>query len=128
MNFDTLTELLQKGFRITLGAAASAVEAVQDPQKSSQKFSEIGTDFNRLADELEVRGALTEKEARDFVDNVSQQMPNPFQSAPASQSTVNTTATSVVDASIQAEIKALTEQLSAIRTEIEQMKAQKSQA
>ncbi|MEM9161521.1 MAG: hypothetical protein AAGC54_00430 [Cyanobacteria bacterium P01_F01_bin.4] len=126
MNFDTFTELLQKSFRMTLGAAASAIEAVQDPQKASQKFSEIGTDFNRLADELEVKGALTEKEARDFVDNLGQQMPNPFQSAPASNSTVNTVATPVVEAGIQAEIKALTEQLTAIRSEIEQLKAQNS--
>ncbi|MEO1180668.1 MAG: hypothetical protein AAFX51_07395, partial [Cyanobacteria bacterium J06636_28] len=68
MDFDTLTEFIQKSFRVSLGAAASAVEAIQDPQASASKFSDIGTDFDRLADELEVKGALTEKEARDFVD------------------------------------------------------------
>ncbi|MEO0351632.1 MAG: hypothetical protein AAF282_16460 [Cyanobacteria bacterium P01_A01_bin.15] len=130
MNFDTFTELIQKSFRVSLGAAASAVEAIQDPQASANKFSDIGTDFERLADELEVRGALTEKEAREFVDNVSRnfdgQWPNPFAPSPASTATVNTVAQPVPDAGIQAEIKALTEQLSVIRQEIEQLKTQGS--
>lgn len=130
MNFDTFTELIQKSFRVSLGAAASAVEAIQDPQASANKFSDIGTDFERLADELEVKGALTEKEAREFVDNVSRnfdgQWPNPFAPSPASTATVNTVAQTVPDAGIQAEIKALTEQLSAIRQEIEQLKTQGS--
>ena len=124
MEFDQMTELLQKSFRVTLGAAASAVEAIQDPQGSSEKFSAIGTDFERLTDELEVRGALTEKEAREFVDNLNLQVPNPFAPTPASNATVNTTATPVVDASLQAEIAVLTEQLVAIRQEIEELKAQ----
>ncbi len=130
MNFDTFTEFIQKSFRVSLGAAASAVEAIQDPQASASKFSNIGTDFDRLADELEVKGAQTEKEARDFVDNVSSnfdgQWPNPFAPAPASDATVNTVAKPVVDTGIQAEINALTEQLSAIRQEIDQLKAQGS--
>ena len=130
MNFDTVTELIQKSFRVSLGAAASAVEAIQDPQASANKFSDIGTDFERLADELEVKGALTEKEGREFVDNVSRnfdgQWPNPFAPSTASTATVNTVAQPVPDAGIQAEIKALTEQLSAIRQEIEQLKTQGS--
>lgn len=130
MNFDTLTELIQKSFRVSLGAAASAVDAIQDPQGTANKFSDIGPDFNRLTDELEVKGALTEKEAREFVDNFSQnfegQWPNPFAPSSASDATVNTVAKPVVDSGIQSEIKALTEQLSAIRQEIEQLKAQGS--
>ncbi len=129
MNFDSLTELIQKSFRVSLGAAASAVEAIQDPQASATKFSDIGTDFERLTTELEAKGELTEKEAREFVDNMNTnfngQWPNPF-APPASSATVNTVAKPVMDTGIQAEIKALTEQLSAIRQEIEQMKAQES--
>ena len=54
MDYDTLTEFIQKSYRVSLGAAASAVEAIQDPQASATKFSDIGTDFDRLADEREV--------------------------------------------------------------------------
>jgi len=124
MEFETLTQMLQKGFRVTLGAASSAVDALQDPQRTSEKFSTIGPDFERLTDELEVRGALTEKEAREFVDNLNLEFPNPFVPTPAGNATVNTTATPVVDAGLQAEIASLTEQLVSIRQEIEDLKAQ----
>jgi polyhydroxyalkanoate synthesis regulator phasin len=131
MNFDTISELIHKGFRISLGAMSALAEAVQDPQKSSETFSEIGTDFHRLADELEVKGALGEQEGRQFVETVSQQLfnalgSNPFSSEPASETTITTVATPIADASIQAEIKSLTEQLSSIRAEIEHLKDQKN--
>ncbi|MEL6263566.1 MAG: hypothetical protein AAFR12_21175 [Cyanobacteria bacterium J06626_6] len=130
MNTDTLLELVQKGYRVTLGAASSAVEAVQDPQRAADEFSAIGTDWQRLADKLEVRGALTEKEARDFVEGVTSQMPEPFrsvsstftQSAPPEPPTVTTIATPVVDTELQAEVASLTDELIAIRKEIEALK------
>ena len=129
MNTDTLTELLQKGYRVTLGAASSAVEAIQDPQRAAADFSAIGTDWERLADKLEVRGALTEKEARDFVEGVTSQMPEPFRSAssPFTQSapepkTVTTIATPVVDTELKSEVESLTAELIAMRQEIEALK------
>ncbi|CAN5805962.1 hypothetical protein BH23CYA1_BH23CYA1_03200 [soil metagenome] len=132
MNTDTLIELLQKGYRVTLGAASSAVEAVQDPQRAADDFSEVGTDFYRLADKLEVRGALTEKEARDFVEGVVSQMPEPFrsvsssfsQAAPPAPTTVTTVATPVIDTELQAEVESLTTELIAIRKEIEELRQQ----
>ncbi|MEL6556239.1 MAG: hypothetical protein AAFQ63_22700 [Cyanobacteria bacterium J06621_11] len=130
MNTDSLLELVQKGYRVGLGAASTAVEAIQDPQRVSSEFSAIGTDWERLADKLEVRGALTEKEARDFVEGVSSQMPEPFRSAsspfntgkPDEPPTVTTVATPVVDTELQAEVTSLTEELIAIRQEIEALK------
>lgn len=134
MNTDTLLELLQKSYRVTLGAASSAVEAVQDPQRAADDFSEVGNDFYRLADKLEVRGALTEKEARDFVEGVMSQMPEPFrsvssgfsQAAPPAPRTVTTVATPVVDAELQAEVESLTAELIAVRKEIEELRQQGS--
>lgn len=130
MNTDTLTELLQKGYRVTLGAASSAVEAIQDPQRAAADFSEIGTDWERLADKLEVRGALTEKEARNFVEGVTSQMPEPFrsasspftQSAPPEPKTVTTVATPVIDTELKNEVESLTAELIAMRQEIEVLK------
>lgn len=125
MNADSLTETLQKGFRLTLGATASLLEAIQDPQGSSRKFSEIGTDVNRLAEELEAKGAVTEQEARQFVDGVLVQVPTLF-SQPGSEPTrtVNTVATPIVDPSIQPELEELTRQLNEIRQQIEALKQQ----
>ena len=123
MTLDSLSQTVQKGFRVTLGATASLLEAIQDPQGASQKFSEIGTDFNRLTEELEVKGESTEQEARKFVDSMMTQMPSPFGPETASSTrTVNTIAVTVVDASIQAELQELTQQISEIRQEIENLK------
>lgn len=131
MNTDSFIELLQKGYRVTLGAASSAVEAVQDPQRAADEFSAVGTDFNRLADKLEVRGALTEKEARDFMEGVVSQMPEPFRSVsstfvdnttPQEPKTVTTVATPVVEAGLQAEVESLTAELIAMRKEIDELR------
>lgn len=130
MNTDTLLELFQKSYRVTLGAASTAVEAVQDPQRAADEFSDIGTDFHRLADKLEVRGALTEKEARDFVEGVVSQMPEPFRSVSANLThqentvprTVTTVATPVVDAGLQSEVESLTAELIAMRKEIDELR------
>ncbi|HEY9736385.1 MAG TPA: hypothetical protein V6D06_08885 [Trichocoleus sp.] len=126
MNSETLTETLQKGFRLTLGATASLIEAMQDPQASGQKFSELGTDVNRLAEELEAKGEVTEREARQMVDTLLSQMPNPFSQSNSSPPprTVNTIATPITDPSIQPDLEDLTRQLAEIRQEIEILKQQ----
>lgn len=126
MNSDTLTETLQKGFRLTLGATASLIDAIQDPQASSRRFSELGTDVNRLAEELEARGEVTEREARQFVDGMLTQVPSFFGqgSASAPMRTVNTVATPITDPSILPELEDLTRQLTDIRQEIEALKRQ----
>lgn len=124
MNPDTLSQTIQKGFRVTLGATASLLEAIQDPQASSQKFSTIGGDFNRLAEEFEAKGEVTEQEARQFVDSMMTQMPNPFfqGQTPASSQTVNTVAMPVIDVTMQTELENLTQELAQIRQEIEALK------
>ncbi|NJL45443.1 MAG: hypothetical protein HC922_06320 [Leptolyngbyaceae cyanobacterium SM2_3_12] len=126
MNPDTLSQTLQKGFRVTLGATASLIEAIQDPQASSQKFSELGTDVNRLTAELETKGETTELEARQFVDGLLSQMPNPFGTSPSGPgaTTVNTVATPIVDSSVEADLNVLTQELAEIRQEIEALKDQ----
>ncbi|MEO1297072.1 MAG: hypothetical protein AAFW75_15070 [Cyanobacteria bacterium J06636_16] len=127
MNPDTLTETIQKGFRVTLGATASIVDAIRDPQGSQAKFSAIGNDMELLTQELEAKGVDAEREARVFVDSLVDQVgqiPNPFGSAPASEATVDTVAMPVADASVQAELTALTVELSVLREEIETLKAQ----
>lgn len=125
MNPDTISQTLQKGFRVTLGATASLFEALQDPQGSSQKFSEIGTDMDRLTEELETKGEATEQEARQFVDGLMTQMPNPFTSDPdASTQTVSAVATPVANSSVQSELEELTQELAAIRQDLEALKQQ----
>jgi polyhydroxyalkanoate synthesis regulator phasin len=124
MNPDDLSQKLQKGIRVTLGATASLIEAIQDPASSSQKFSELSNDVNRLTEELEVKGETTEREARQFVDSLLSQVPNPFTgSGPeAGGPTITTVASPVVDTSVQNDLEALTQELAEIRREIEALK------
>lgn len=129
MNPDTLTETFQKGFRITLGATSSLMEAIRDPQGSQAKFSAIGTDMELLTQELEAKGADTEQEARTLVNSMMsqlEQIPNPFVSTPASGTTVDTVAQPVADASVKAELDTLTQELSTLRQDIEALKSEQS--
>ncbi|MGG6237467.1 hypothetical protein ACQ4N7_02415 [Nodosilinea sp. AN01ver1] len=127
MYSDDISQTLQKGFRVTLGATASLIEAIQDPETSSQKFSTLGGDVNRLTEELEVKGETTEREARLFVDSLLSQMPNPFASSGAATEgpTITTVASPVIDASVQSDLESLTQELAAIRKEIEALKGQR---
>ncbi len=122
---DDLSQTLQKGIRVTLGATASLIEAIQDPETSSQRFSELGGDVNRLTEELEVKGETTEREARQFVDGLLSQMPNPFggSSPGASETTITTVASPVVTTAVQSDLEALTLELAEIRREIEALKS-----
>ncbi|MEM9008151.1 MAG: hypothetical protein AAGE59_32165 [Cyanobacteria bacterium P01_F01_bin.86] len=127
MNPDTLTETIQKGFRVTLGATASLMDAIRDPEGSQAKFSAIGNDMDLLTQELEAKGADTEREARVLVDSLMAQVgqiPNPFMQPPASEATVETVAMPVADASMQAELDTLAQELAALRQEIETLKVQ----
>ena len=123
---DDLSQNLQKGFRVTLGATAALIEALQDPANSSQKFSDLGTDVNRLTEDLEVKGEITEREARQFVDSLISQVPNPFASSDADGGgpTITTVASPVADSLVQSDLEALTLELAAIRSEIEALKNQ----
>jgi polyhydroxyalkanoate synthesis regulator phasin len=124
-----LSQMVQKGFRVTLGAASTLIEAIQDPQAQSQKYSEIGTDFNRLSADLAEKGEVTEREARRFVDDLAAQLPEPFSrftNPPASDRTVTAIAMPIVDITVQSDLQALTEELTQIRQEIEQLRQAES--
>lgn len=124
MTPDTVTASLQKGFRVTLGATATLLEALQDPQTSSQRFSDLGGDVNRLAATLETKGEATEREARQFVDSLLSQLPSPFSDGSANPiPTVDTVATPVSDPTVQNDLAALTQELADIRQAIEDLKA-----
>lgn len=65
MNADNLTNLIQQGFHLTLGATASLVETLQDPQKRTENLSQISSELSHLANEWAAKGEMTEQEARN---------------------------------------------------------------
>ena len=127
MNSDNFTRLLQQGFRLTLGATASLVENLQDPQKRNQNLDSIRSELSQLATEWAARGEMTEQEARNFVDTLLLQIKNqvPSPTPPASPATV-TTSTQVAPPAVQLELQELTSQIAAIRAELEKLRNQDS--
>lgn len=121
MNANTLTHLLQQGFHLTLGATASLVETLQDPQKRTESLSQIGSELSHLTQEWAAKGEMTEQEARDFVFNFLNQL---RAQAPISSptTTVTNTPTQVAPPEVQLDLQELTAQITAMRIELERMR------
>jgi len=124
MNSDNLTQLLQQGFRVTLGATAALVETLQDPQKRNQNLSHLRLELSQLTQEWAAKGEITEQEARGFVDNLLNQIRNqrPSPTPEAYPSTVTTTPTGPVSPEAELELQELTAQIAAIRIELEKLR------
>jgi polyhydroxyalkanoate synthesis regulator phasin len=122
MSSDPITQTLQKGFRMAIGAGASFVESVQDARKWDENLQKLTTDFESLSQEWEEKGTLTEQEARTVLDRwVSQQG---FNTGAGGSNTVTTTASTVATPDVEADLKDLTAQVSALRAELEALKNQ----
>ena len=124
MNSDNLTQLLQQGFRVTLGATASLVETLQDPQKRTQNLDALRLELNHLATDWAQKGEMTEQEARNFVDNLLNQLGNqqPTPTPGDYPSTVTTTPTQVAPLAVELDLQELTAQIAAIRKELEKLR------
>lgn len=121
MNSDTLVQILQKGFRVTLGATATLIEVLQDPQKRNENLSKLQAEWSQLSEEWAEKGAVTEQDARNFVDNlITKQRSESAGSTPGSSSPGATTPTAPPD--IQTDLHELTAQIAAIRAELEKLR------
>lgn len=123
MNSDTLIQLLQKGFRISLGATASLVEILQDPQRRAENLSKIQGELSELAELWAAKGEMTEQEARNFVDTLIAQR-TAQQSNSGGASTTSTTTAPSTSPDVQLDLQELTEQIAAIRAELEKLREQ----
>ncbi|AOY83499.1 MULTISPECIES: hypothetical protein [Moorena] len=124
MNSNNLLELLQTGFRASLGATASFVETLQDPQKREESLAQFQSDFNQQVTEWAEKGETTELEARRFIEQMWNQPGNPVgtpttgtSSDPAAASSSNP-----VQSNAQDDIEELTTQLADLRKELEELR------
>ncbi len=125
MNSDTVLQLLKKGFRVTIGATATLIEVLQDPQRREQNLSRLRLEFDQLAQEWAEKGEMTEQEARSFVDTLIAQRRAASDRA-ASEAIVTTTAVRVSTSPSEVlELQELTAQLAAIRAELAQLRQQR---
>ncbi|MCY7322902.1 MAG: hypothetical protein LH660_14150 [Phormidesmis sp. CAN_BIN36] len=122
---DTVLRLLQKGFRVTIGATATLLEVLQDPQRREQNLSKLRLELDQLAQDWAEKGEVTEQEARSFVDTFIAQRRSDDRDA---ETTITTIATPVMPSSAEVlELQELTAQLAAIRAELAQLREQKEQ-
>ena len=131
MNPDTIIESLQTGFRVAVGATASAIEMLQDSQKRDENFSKLNSpDWTKITEELAEKGEATEQEARQFVENLlNQQSSSPdSDSAQAPSSNPSTSSTPSSDSEAQKELQELTEQIATLRAELERLQEQESES
>ncbi|OCQ94695.1 hypothetical protein BCD67_04310 [Oscillatoriales cyanobacterium USR001] len=130
MNSDNLTEMLQKGFRVTLGATSFMIETLQDSQKRDENLAKLKSEnLSQLTDEWAQQGELTEREARNFVDTIFAGSTNSdtVQTPTDSNSPINTPATPAGESNPQREIQELTAQMAALRAELEKLRTEESQ-
>ncbi len=120
VNPDTVLQFFQQSFRVAIGTGNTLAETLQSPQTGLDTWNKLTTNPTQLAQELAEKGRNTEQEARAFVDRILEQQQNPS----ASGVTVTTTATSIAP-DLQMELQDLASQLSAIRTELAQLREQR---
>lgn len=119
MEENNVTDVLKKGFQVTLGAATSLAESLQDERKREENLSQFNLGFDKVTEIWAEKGAVTEVEGRKMIDSMMEQYgPNA-----QSYSTPGTTPTSTspgVDPTLHQEVRDLTTQLASIRTELTQ--------
>lgn len=129
MNTENLTELIHKGFRVTLGATSSLIEILQDPYKRDENLEKVKSKFSELTDEWDEKGQVTEREARNFVDTILSQRSS---SSYPESTTVTTSPSASVPTSIPIttdpepvrEIQDLTTQIAELKDELKRLQDQ----
>ncbi|MBD2020439.1 hypothetical protein H6F43_09590 [Leptolyngbya sp. FACHB-36] len=122
MNSDIVVDMLQKGFRVTLGATTSLIEVLQDPEKRQENLAKLSQEWSQLSEDWAAKGFQTEQEARSFVDSLVSQQPSSTTAASPPSGTTAPTA----PPDVQLELQELTAQIAAIRAELERLRNQDS--
>lgn len=128
MNPDTILQIVQKGFRVTLGATASLIETLQDPQRRDENLYRLRTELNQLAEEWAAKGEMTEQEARNFVDTILSQRAAQTNGDFSSPSPSSSSTATAAPPDVQLDLQELTAQIAAIRAELERFREQDSQS
>ena len=120
MENNNLLQIAQQGFRLTVGAATSLVETVQNPQKRAEILSQMQADLSQKTQEWSEKGEITEQEARKFLDSLLNRQDFDF----SNQETGNSSTASGTNTT--SDLKQLTDDIIALRKELEQMRQSKN--
>jgi len=123
MNSTDFLQIARQSFRITVGAAASLVETLQDPQQRESTFSEFKTDFEQQVQQWASKGEVTEREARQMLERMFSQQNSPA----GSEATPTEDSAKPSSTGVQSEIQDLTATVVALRQELEELRQSQSQ-
>ncbi|MBE9100145.1 hypothetical protein [Vacuolonema iberomarrocanum] len=122
MNSNDIFQNVQKGFRVTLGAAGTLIDSLQDPRNGEEALNKLRTNPDQLVEELAAKGEMTEQEARTFVDGLLNSAQGAStSSAPGSGSTSNAPS---APPDVQADLEVLTNQIAELRKELQDLTEQ----
>ena len=122
MNNNNFLQIIQQGFRVTIGATTSLVETVQDPQKRTEALSQIQTELEQKTQEWSQKGEVTEQEARRIIDNLISQRGWPKKSNVTNSNNQSSPNTNSSENSVQSDLEELTEQIIALRKDLENLR------
>ncbi|MBJ7901615.1 MAG: hypothetical protein GC158_17250 [Cyanobacteria bacterium RI_101] len=113
-------DLLYQGFRVSVGAAATLAETLQDNQRRQQTLRDLQTQLGEQTRIWAEKGAATEAEARRAVEDWLQQAK---QKASPNAGGSNLTVSVSYDQA-QRELEDLIQQITALKAELEQTRSQ----
>lgn len=124
MNENDIFQNVQKGFRVTLGAAGTLVDSLQNPRMGEEAWNKLRTNPDQLVEELAAKGEMTEQEARGFVDGLLNSTQTAASgSAPGRR---NNAGAPTAPADIQADLQVLTTQIAELRKELQSLSEQEN--
>jgi polyhydroxyalkanoate synthesis regulator phasin len=127
MNPDNLTQLIQRGFRVTLGATSFFMETLQDSSKRDENLNKLNSDFHQLTDEWADRGEMTEREARNFVDTILTQQNSQVDTDSTTFPANPTSTPGFAQSAIQRDLLELTSEIAALRADLQKLQDSDSQ-
>lgn len=113
---------MQQGFHVAVGAATDLCETFADPQKRTETLSSLQTELGEKTGEWARKGQVTEQEARRNLETFLNQRgwrQTATTSQPSTETVSNPTST---DNKVQSELQELTEQIIALRNELEELR------
>lgn len=126
MNSNNLLQIVQQGFRVTVGATAVLVETLQNPQKRTETLTSWQQDLQKYTQEWAEKGEITEQEARKFIENMWQNQGKATSDSTYSSSNTYTEGVRVNDSDTESEIRELTATIRSLKEELANLKASES--
>ena len=112
--------ILQTGLRTVVGATTDAIETLQDTQKRNQAFTEFNEQWQKKSQEWVEKGEVTESQARQIIEQLIQNKGVGNSSTPQEITIESDEVSDPYEG-----IKELTEEIIALRAEIEKLNSDK---